>query len=89
MSDEITRLKAELVELNTKCQLARDNEVRFALQRSRLEAERTQLLVKLVEAVAPTATPTAAPAALIVLSCRCRRQRLTYCSHCRIRRHTP
>jgi hypothetical protein len=63
MSDEITRLKAELVELNTKCQLARDNEVRFALQRSRLEAERTQLLVKLVEAVAPTATPTAAPAA--------------------------
>jgi hypothetical protein len=47
MSDEITRLKAELVELNTKCQLARDNEVRFALQRSRLEAERTQLLVKL------------------------------------------
>lgn len=34
MSDEITRLKAELVELNTKCQLARDNEVRFALQRS-------------------------------------------------------
>ena len=46
--DEVAQLKAELAELNTKCQLARDNEVRYALQRSRLEAERAQLLVKLV-----------------------------------------
>jgi hypothetical protein len=29
MSDEVTRLKAELNELNMKCQLARDNEVRY------------------------------------------------------------
>jgi hypothetical protein len=58
MSDEAAKLKAELTELNTKCQLARDNEVRFALQRSRLEAERTQLLVKLVEAMAPSVIPT-------------------------------
>jgi hypothetical protein len=32
MVDEIARLKAELAELNTKCQLARDNEVRYAQQ---------------------------------------------------------
>jgi hypothetical protein len=61
MVDEIARLKAELAELNTKCQLARDNEVRYALQRSRLEAERAQLLVKLVEATATV--PAAALAA--------------------------
>ena len=60
MVDEIARLKAELAELNTKCQLARDNEVRYALQRSRLEAERAHLLVKLVEA-----TTTAVPAAVL------------------------
>ena len=61
MVDEIARLKAGLAELNTKCQLARDNEVRYALQRSRLEAERAQLLVKLVEATATV--PAAALAA--------------------------
>ena len=60
MVDETARLKAELAELNTKCQLARDNEVRYALQRSRLEAERTQLMVKLVEATASSAVPAAA-----------------------------
>jgi hypothetical protein len=57
MVDEIARLKAALVELNTQCQLARDNEVRYALQRGRLEAERAQLLVKLMDvraALAPT-----------------------------------
>ena len=53
-----------------KCQLARDNEVRYALQRGRLEAERTQLLVKLVEAAGPAPPvalqqPTAQPAAAI------------------------
>jgi hypothetical protein len=63
MVDEIARLKAELAELNTKCQLARDNEVRYALQRSRLEAERAHLLVKLVEATATTAVPAAVLAA--------------------------
>ena len=44
-------LKTELNDLNMKCQLARDNEVRFALQRGRLEAERASLLVKIIEAV--------------------------------------
>ena len=61
-ANEIAGLKAELTELNVKCQSARDNEVRYALQRSRLEAERTQLLVKLIEEVTvkpivPTVTP--------------------------------
>lgn len=52
-------LKAELSELNMKCQLARDNEVRFALQRGRLEAERATLLAKMIEAVeARQTTPT-------------------------------
>ena len=63
MVDEIARLKAALVELNTQCQLARDNEVRYALQRGRLEAERAQLLVKLMDvraALAPTPVPEAA-----------------------------
>jgi hypothetical protein len=60
MTAEIDRLKAELNDMNVKCQLARDNEVRFALQRGRLEAERTQLLVKMIEAMAPTADPVAA-----------------------------
>jgi hypothetical protein len=54
MATEIAQLKAELTDLNTKCQLARDNEIRFALQRGRLEAERTQLLVKFIEAMAPS-----------------------------------
>jgi hypothetical protein len=47
----LDNLKADLNELNMKCQLARDNEVRFALQRGRLEAERASLLVKMIEAV--------------------------------------
>ena len=42
MVDDIVRLKTELNDLNVKCQLARDNEIRFALQRSRLEAEHCQ-----------------------------------------------
>jgi hypothetical protein len=44
------KLKAELVELNAKCLLARDNEIRHALQRSRLEAERAETMVKLMDA---------------------------------------
>jgi hypothetical protein len=61
--DEVIRLRTELDELNLKCQTARDNEVRYALQRSRLEAERAKLLVKLVEATATTAVPAAVLAA--------------------------
>jgi hypothetical protein len=64
MIDEIAQLKADLADLNMKCQLARDNEVRFALQRGRLEAERTNLLVKMVEALAPTTGPVASPSAV-------------------------
>jgi hypothetical protein len=45
----IAKLRADLVDLNLKCQQARDNEVRFGLQRSRLEAERAQLLMRMVE----------------------------------------
>ncbi len=65
MSDEIAKLKTELEALNLKCQLARDNELRYALQRSRLEAERTRLLVKIVEAQSAPPAPSvqAAPAA--------------------------
>jgi hypothetical protein len=44
------KLRGELDELNQKCLVARDNEVRYALQRSRLEAERAQLLARLVVA---------------------------------------
>jgi hypothetical protein len=66
MSDEVAKLKAELEASNLKCQLARDNEVRYALQRSRLEAERINLLISLcdaVQAVAPNAAAVAtAPA---------------------------
>jgi hypothetical protein len=40
----------ELDDLNIKCQQARDNEVRYGLQRSRLEAERAQLLMRMIEA---------------------------------------
>jgi hypothetical protein len=61
--DETARLRAELDELNRKCQTARDNEVRYGLQRSRLETERAQLLFKLMEAMSPpTVAPIAAPA---------------------------
>jgi hypothetical protein len=49
MSD-LAKLQAELVDLNLKCQQARDNEVRYGLQRSRLEAERAQLLARMIEA---------------------------------------
>jgi hypothetical protein len=48
--DDVAKLKAELAELNLRCQQARDNEVRYGLQRSRLEAERAQLLARMIEA---------------------------------------
>ena len=54
MSDEIATLKAELQILNGRVQAERNDEVRHGLQRGRLEAERSQLLVKLIEAMAPT-----------------------------------
>ena len=53
MSDEIAKLKAELEALNLQCQLARDHEIRYALQRTRLETGRMQLMLKIVDAVAP------------------------------------
>jgi hypothetical protein len=49
MSDETAKLKAELEALNLQCQLARDHEIRHALQRTRLETSRMQLLVRLIE----------------------------------------
>ena len=66
MAEDITQLKVELNDLNVKCQLARDNEIRFALQRSRLEAERAKLLVRIMEAMA--ATPAAPAVALAAVS---------------------
>jgi hypothetical protein len=48
--DDPATLRAELAEINQKCLVARDNEVRYALQRSRLESERATLLAKIVEA---------------------------------------
>jgi hypothetical protein len=61
--EAVATLKAELAELNLKCQQARDNEVRYALQRSRLEAERASLLVRIVDAMAPLGPVPAAPPA--------------------------
>jgi hypothetical protein len=55
---DFAKLHVELADLNMKCQQARDNEVRYGLMRSRLEAERAQLLVKMVETIACPATPT-------------------------------
>jgi hypothetical protein len=71
VATEIAQLKADLTDLNMKCQLARDNEVRFALQRGRLEAERTGLLVKMIEALSPAAAPVAASSDpyRVVMSC--------------------
>jgi hypothetical protein len=60
--DEIAKLRAGLSDLNLKCQTARDNEVRYALQRSRLEAERAELLVRLIEAMSRPGVPIVAQA---------------------------
>ena len=67
-TNEVAGLKAGLSELNMKCQLARDNEVRFALQRGRLEAERAMLLVKLIEAVEARQAPAVIPPQLPTMS---------------------
>jgi hypothetical protein len=55
MSAEIAKLKAELEALNLQCQLARDHEIRHALQRTRLETARMQLILKIVDAIASSA----------------------------------
>jgi hypothetical protein len=56
--DDAAKLKTELAELNQKCLVARDNEIRYGLQRSRLEAERATLLARLIEAASlPDAVP--------------------------------
>ena len=55
MPDELEQLRAELQILSGRIQAERNDEVRHGLQRGRLEAERFQLLVKMVEAV--TASP--------------------------------
>lgn len=64
MSDEIATLKAELQVLSGRIQAERNDEVRHGLQRGRLEAERAQLLVKLVEAMTPAATTAVASPAV-------------------------
>jgi hypothetical protein len=67
MSDEVIELRTELRILDGRIQAERNDEVRHGLQRGRLEAERAQLLVKLMDAqlaqlVAPACDePHAAP----------------------------
>jgi hypothetical protein len=66
--DEVAKLRAELTQLNVQCQLARDHEVRYALQRGRLEAERTQLLVKMIDALgAQQPLPEVAPPKIVTV----------------------
>jgi hypothetical protein len=57
MSDEIAKLKVELEALNLQCQLARDHEIRYALQRTRLETGRMQLMLKIVDAMSSAVRP--------------------------------
>jgi hypothetical protein len=57
MSDEVAKLKSDLHVLNCHIQSARNDEVRHGLQRGRLEAERAQLLVRLIEAVTAPLAP--------------------------------
>jgi hypothetical protein len=57
---DIAKLRADLADLNLKCQEAGYNEVRYGLQRSRLEAERAQLLMQMVETVHQS-TPATVP----------------------------
>jgi hypothetical protein len=72
MTDEIAKLKAELHALDCHIQAERNDEVRHALRRGRLEAERAQTLVKLMDAVtalknAPPQQPSGVnPAAVVV-----------------------
>jgi hypothetical protein len=57
MSNDVFQLKDELQILNGRIQAERNDEVRHGLQRGRLEAERTQLLVRLMDAMSAPATP--------------------------------
>ena len=57
MPDDIAKLRIELQILDGRIQAERNDEVRHGLQRGRLEAERAQLLVKMMEATAHTAPP--------------------------------
>ncbi len=50
MIDAVAKLQADLSLLDSRIQAERNDEVRHALQRGRLEAERSQLLVKLITA---------------------------------------
>jgi hypothetical protein len=64
MAEEFTRLREELRVLDGQIQAERNDENRHALHRSRLESERARLLVRMVEALAPTATTAAVPPAV-------------------------
>jgi hypothetical protein len=57
MSDDTAKVRAELQILDGRIQAERNDEVRHGLQRGRLEAERAQLLVKLMETMAQPAVP--------------------------------
>jgi hypothetical protein len=61
MVSEIAQLKTDIEALNLQCQLARDHEIRYALQRNRLEADRIRLLIKLVEAQSTPLLPSTQP----------------------------
>jgi hypothetical protein len=65
--DEIAKLKAELEALNLQCQLARDHEIRYALQRTRLETGRMQLMLKIVDAVMASPEPPRSSPYLVVM----------------------
>jgi hypothetical protein len=58
-------LKTALENLNRQCQLARDNELRYAVQRSRLEAERAVVLAEAVAALQDKASEPSGPASQI------------------------
>ena len=61
-TDEVGKLKAELHSVNCRIQAERNDEIRHALNRTRLENERAQTLVKLMDALAAfAALPVVAP----------------------------
>jgi hypothetical protein len=72
-ASEIAKLKAELHRLNCHIQAERNDEVRHALQRSRLERERAETLAKLMDAciarkdALPQQPSGVSPAAVVVL----------------------
>jgi hypothetical protein len=62
-ADDVDKLKAELHSLNCRIQAERNDEIRHALQRTRLENERAATLVRLidVQAVSAVTPPAAVP----------------------------